>query len=116
LFIGTPLSKDESAFYRTLASEKYAKLFAVLYDVVYSKEDPDMAADNLSRYDIDKTLLNDLDKAKYLLTLLDIQNKTGQDMNDIELKNLIETYKDSNNDWEKIKEKYFTILKDNSAV
>ncbi|SEH99672.1 hypothetical protein SAMN02927937_02627 [Paenimyroides aquimaris] len=111
LFIGTPISKGESAFYRTLENEKYAKLFAVLYDVVYSKEDPEMAADNLSRCGIDKSLLNDLDKAKYLLTVLDIQNKTRQDMNDTELKNLIETHKDSNNDWKKIKEKYFTILK-----
>lgn len=110
LFIGTPIGKGENAFYRTLENEKYKKLFAVLYDVVYSKEDPAMAAENLSRYRIDKSLLNDLDKAKYLLTVLDIQKKTGQMMNDTELKLLIETHQYENVDWQKIKNKLSDIL------
>jgi hypothetical protein len=113
LFIGTPIKKGENVFYRTLENEKYAKLFTVLYDIVYSKEDPEMAAKNLSRYGIDKALLNDLDKAKYFLVVLDIQNKTGQHLNDNDIKALLETHKEKNEDWEKIQKKYFNIMQKN---
>lgn len=61
---------------------------------------------NLSNPD----LLNDLDKAKYLLTVLDIQKKTGQAMNDTELARLIEAHQDENDDWKSIKNKLSDIL------
>nr|WKN38237.1 hypothetical protein K4G66_05925 [Tunicatimonas sp. TK19036] len=110
LYIGTPVNKGEIAFYRTLDNEKYKKRFAVLYDIVYSKEDPAMAAENLSRYVIDKTSLNDLDHAKYLLTVLDIQKKAGQLMDDVELKTLLEIHQDENENWKRIKNKYSGIM------
>lgn|SRR5690554_98217 len=110
LFIGTPIKKGEKVFYRTLENEKYAKLFTVLYDIVYSKEEPEMAANNLSRYGIDTDLLNDLDKAKYFLVVLDIQNKTGQQLEDNALKTLLKIHKEKNEDWEKIQKKYFDIM------
>lgn len=112
LFIGTPINKGEKQFYRTLENKQYAKPFAVLYDIVYSKEDPVLAAVNLSRYGINTNLLNDLDKAKYLLTVLDIQHKIGKRMDGTELGRLIAAHKNSNNDdWTKIKKKYLSIQK-----
>lgn len=110
LYIGTPLNKDSNVFFRTLENEKYAKKFAVLYDIVYSKEDPDMAAQNLPRYGIDTTALNELDKAKYFLVLLDIQEKTGQALDDRDIKALLEIHKDENEDWKKVQEKYLSII------
>jgi hypothetical protein len=75
LFIGTPVKADTVIFLRSLEHKQYAKIFTVLYDTVYSKEDPAMAARNLLKYGIDISLLCDLDKAKYLLVVLDIQQK-----------------------------------------
>ncbi|WP_257670952.1 hypothetical protein [Parapedobacter tibetensis] len=110
LYIGSPVKAGEPTFLRTLENEKYAKLFAVLYDIVYSKEDPLMAADNLSRYEINMELLNDLDKAKYLLVLFDIHQKIGKAYDDKHLKNLLKTYETDQGQWQMIRKKYSSIL------
>ena len=110
LYIGSPLKAGESTILRTLENEKYAKLFAVLYDIVYSKEDPFMAADNLSRYDIKIELLSDLDKAKYLLVLLDIHQKIGKAFEDRQLKNLLEIHEADQGQWQIIRMKHSSIL------
>jgi hypothetical protein len=103
IYIGTP---GAAGFYRTLQNETYAKKFAVLYDIVYSKEDPELAASTLPKYDIDKNLLDDLDKAKYLLVMLEIQ----QPVDDTELKALLEIHKGQNAEWTRIEDKYRSIL------
>ncbi|HMI03132.1 MAG TPA: VOC family protein [Pedobacter sp.] len=110
LFIGSPRKADQPTFLRTLDNKNYAKLFTVLYDIVYSKEDPQMAADNLSRYDIDIALLSDLDKAKYLLVVLDIQQKVGQPPNDTGLSALLKTHEGDDAKWQMIRKKYLSLL------
>jgi catechol 2,3-dioxygenase-like lactoylglutathione lyase family enzyme len=110
LFIGSPTKSEQPTFLRTLDNEKYAKLFTVLYDIVYSREDPQMAADNLSRYDIDIALLSDLDKAKYLLVVLDIQQKMGQPLNDMGLNALLKKHKSDDVKWQMIRKKYLSLL------
>jgi hypothetical protein len=110
LYIGSPVKAGESTVLRTLENEKYVKLFAVLYDIVYSKEDPFMAADNLSRYDINIELLSDLDKAKYFLLLLDIHQKIGKAFDDRQLKNLLEVHEADQGQWQIIRKKHSSIL------
>jgi hypothetical protein len=110
LYIGSPVKAGESTVLRTLENEKYAKLFAVLYDIVYSKEDPYMAADNLSRYDRNLELLSDLDKAKYFLVLLDIHQKIGKAFDDRQLKNLLEIHEADQGQWQIIRKKHSSIL------
>jgi hypothetical protein len=110
IYIGTPKTSSGDNFFRTLQHEKYATKFAVLYDVMYSKEDAFMAANTLSKYDIEKNQLHDLDKAKFLLVVIDIQKTCGQTVDDAELKVLLDTYQEKNTDWARIKEKYSAIL------
>lgn len=51
LFVGTPNEVfQESAFYRTIECERYAEHFATLYDLLYSKEDPNSAYQSWQRY------------------------------------------------------------------
>ena len=110
IFIVRPKEVGAISFFRTLQNDKYAKKFAVLYDVVYSKEDPALASNTLSKYRIDKNLLNDLDQAKYLLIILEIQRALGQPIDDVELKNLIDVHPSGNDgDWVKIRRKYLEI-------
>ena len=110
LYIGSPVKAGESTVLRTLENEKYAKLFTVLYDIVYSKEDPLMAVDNLSRYDINIELLSDLDKAKYFLVLLDIHQKIGKAYDGRQLRNLLEIHQDDQGQWQIIRKKHSSIL------
>jgi hypothetical protein len=110
VFMGTPKKSSTHNFFRTLQDEKHANKFAILYDVLYSKEDPALAAGTLSRYGIDKDLLVDLDKAKYLLVLLEIQRALGRPPDDAELKALLEIHQGKNDDWTRIKNKYSDIL------
>lgn len=110
LFIGTPVTDGSVNFFRTLQHETFAKKFTVLYDIVYSKEEPAMAAETLPRYGIVKDELNDLDKGKYLLVILEIQRSLKQPLDDTELKELLRVNKDSNDDWRKIEARYRAIL------
>jgi hypothetical protein len=110
IFIGKPVASGTHNFFRTLENEKNAKNFTVLYDVVYSKEDPTLAASTLPKYGIDKNALNDLDKAKFLLVTLEIQRALGQSMDDEELKHLLESHQNENEDWERIKNKHSNIM------
>jgi hypothetical protein len=109
-FIGTPVKVGNHNFFRTLHNEEWAKRFAALYDVVYSKEDAALAASMLPKYVEARSMPDDLDRAKYLLLELDIQQQLNQPIHDIELKTLLEAHKDVGNDWERIKKRYFTIL------
>lgn len=109
LFIGTK-STEEDRFFRTLANPEYAKLFAVLYDVLYSKEDPKLAERMLPRYSAIGSSLQGLDKAKYLLVLADIQKQLGKQIENSELNQLISNNENSD-DWRNIREKQIEILK-----
>lgn len=110
LFIGTPVKEGNVNFFRTLQHETFAKKFTVLYDIVYSKEAPEMAAETLPRYGIVKDELDDLDKAKYLLVILEIQRSLEQPLDDTELKELLMVNKDVNDDWRKIEDRYRAIV------
>lgn len=112
LFIGSPVKAGEPTFLRTLENEKYAKLFTVLYDIVYSKEDPVMASDNLPRYDINIDLLSDLDQAKYLLVVLDIQQKVGSPLDNRQISALLKTHEADKGKWQLIRKKYLSIMEE----
>ncbi|MCX7747467.1 MAG: hypothetical protein N2645_11365 [Clostridia bacterium] len=112
IFVGSRTKADTVNFFRTLQNEEFAQKFAVLYDLVYSKEDCRVAANMLLKLAAVKDSLNDLDKAKFLLVAIEIQVILEQAMDDIELKSLFEVHKDSGEDWEKVKKRYFAILKE----
>lgn len=111
LFIGTPVKEGSVNFFRTLQHETFAKKFTVLYDILYSKEAPELAAETLPTYRIDKGQLGDLDKAKYLLVILEIQRSLAQPLDDTELKELLKVNKDLNDDWRRVEERYHSIIK-----
>jgi hypothetical protein len=112
IFIGTPAAEGSVNFFRTLQHEAFARKFTVLYDIVYSKEAPELAAETLPKYGILKDRLNDLDKAKYLLVLLEIQRSLEQPLDDAELRALLEAHKDAGDDWRRVEGRYHAILKE----
>ena len=109
-YIGGAIRASTPNFYRTLQSEDYARKFAILYDVVYSKEDGLMAEKILAKNDISKAALTDLDRAKLLLLELEVSRMLDQPANPSALAVLLERYKNGDDDWKKIGEKYLTIL------
>lgn len=109
LFIGVGSTEDDH-FFRTLADQEHAKLFAVLYDVLYSKEDPLLAENMLPRYSGIAENIKGLDKAKFLLVLADIQKYLGKEIEDEALCRLIEEHGEETEDWRKIRIKHLEIL------
>ncbi|WP_343703284.1 hypothetical protein [Chitinophaga sp.] len=110
LFIGVK-STEEDRFFRTLNSAAHAKAFAALYDVLYSKEDPGLADSMLPKYKSMGENLTGLDKAKYLLLLLDVQKHLGRKPEDAGLVQFIRQEAENTPDWKKIREKHLEILK-----
>ncbi|MEQ2528383.1 hypothetical protein WMO40_16985 [Bacillaceae bacterium CLA-AA-H227] len=74
LIVGTPNSQlsDGATFFRTLESKEYAKNFEILYDLIYSKEDGDVANRMLVKFfplDLTSMDIGEIDLAKILSTL-----------------------------------------------
>jgi hypothetical protein len=86
----------------------------VLYDVLYSKEDPTLASTMLPTYAAMREQLSGLDKAKFLLLNLDIQKQCGELVQHAELKQLLRTSGDHSDDWASIKARYFEIFREKS--
>src|SRR5690606_21157161 len=42
IFVAQPAETGAQSFFRTLESEEYARKFAIVYDIMYSKEDPEL--------------------------------------------------------------------------
>ncbi len=72
----------------------------MLYDVLYSKEDPELAESMLPKY----SAMSDNPRG-----LADIQKQLGKDIGDTELFRLINNNED-NEDWSNIRRKYNEIL------
>lgn len=113
LFIGSKAT-EEDRFFRKLDNQENAKIFTVLYDVLYSKEDPKLAESMLPKYAAIGSSLLGLDKAKYLLLLADIKKQLGRQIDDSELKQLIHAH-ENNEGWENIRRKHMEILKQEEA-
>lgn len=109
LYIGMPAT-EEDRFFRKLDNQEYAKPFAVLYDVLYSREDPEMANNMLPKYSAMAGNLAGLDKAKYLLVLADIQKHLNRNTEDAELHQLITDNSEGSGDWKKIQKRLLEIL------
>jgi hypothetical protein len=109
LYIGMPAT-EEDKFFRKLDNQEYAKPFAVLYDVLYSREDPELANNMLPKYSAMAGNLAGLDKAKYLLVLADIQKHLNRNIEDLELYQLIADSREDSGDWEKIQKRLLEIL------
>jgi hypothetical protein len=77
LFIGETTT---DRFFRQLDNKDHAKIFSVLYDILYSKEDPGLAEIMLPKYSHLDNSLEDLDRAKFLLLKADIQKQAGKDI------------------------------------
>lgn len=109
LYIGMPAT-EEDKFFRKLDNQEYAKPFAVLYDVLYSREDPEMANNMLPKCSAMAGNLAGLDKAKYLLVLADIQKHLNRNTEDAELHQLIADNSEDSGDWKKIQKRFLEIL------
>lgn len=109
-FVGTPVHADSSAFFRTLQNQDAARKFAVLYDLVFSKEDFAMAEKMLPKFDEEKDFAYELDNAKYQLLNLEIQQQQGQPLQDAKLKELLDAHHPGDASWEKIRKRYIALL------
>jgi hypothetical protein len=97
LFIGTPVKANTKSFFRTLQNEELATKFAVLYDIVYSKEDCSMAEKMLPKYETVKH---------------EIQRKLGRPVDDNELKMLLDVPRENSEDWNKVQKRHFAIMQE----
>lgn len=117
LFIGTPNAGVSAAvFYRTLESPEFAAHFEILYDLIYSKEDPDSANNMLVKFfptDLASLNVGASDQAKILLAALDLhlhrEGTIHQPMHD-KLTRLLNDCDAQNADWAKIRQKFHDIL------
>lgn len=109
-YIGTPRTNEVDVFFRTLNNQEWAKKFTVLYDVLYSREDPFMAEGMLSKYAAMLGIPDQLDKAKFLLLTIDLQRQLGKPIIDSELKELVQMNSDNDEDWKKIERRYHALL------
>lgn len=118
IIVGTPNNKltDEFPFLRTLESTEHAKNFTILYDLLYSKEDADVAHNMLVKFfpeELTSMDIGELDIAKILLVALEIylekNNTLNEDIND-KLKELMNSCNRQNKNWKKIIEKYDEIV------
>lgn len=89
IYIMTPKQVGCSAFFRDLSNELHANQYAILYDLVYSKEDYMVANNMLPKLLSIKEQLNELDRAKLLLTATEIYAGLGLQGDYSELKQLI---------------------------
>jgi hypothetical protein len=110
LYIGTTNAADDNLFFRTLDDKEHSKKFAVLYDILYSKEDYIMAKKVFENIIALKDSLNEMDKGKLLLIELEINNGLKKTTDGIELKELMEK-NEGNKEWKKMKNKYEEIKK-----
>jgi hypothetical protein len=111
IFIGSAVNK-KGRFFRTLQDEKHAKKFSALYDVLYSKEDVELAVSMLSTYSAMRDELKGLDKAKFLLLIMAIKKQSGQNADDAELLEIIKTNDDHSDDWASVKARHFEICRE----
>jgi len=110
MYIGTPAKEDEGVCLRTIQNEEYSKNFAILYDLLYSKEDANVAANMLPRLLAIKDTLCDFDKAKLLLIELDIKLKLNQVVSgDTEIASLMKQYQNDTS-WNCIRQRYNHIF------
>jgi hypothetical protein len=112
IFVGSHIKSDDSIFFRNFQNEEYAQRLTVLYDIIYSKEDPALAESMLPRYAAVMGVLNDLDKAKYLLLTLEIQRQLNRPVDDGMLKSLMKAHKDDGSDWRKVESRYALIIQE----
>jgi hypothetical protein len=111
IFIGSAVNK-KGRFCRTLQDEKHAKKFSALYDVLYSKEDVELAVSMLSTCSVMRDELKGLDKAKFLLLIMAIKKQSGQNADDAELLEIIKTNDDHSDDWASVKARHFEICRE----
>ena len=102
-YVCMPNKEGTEVVFRTISNPVHAKDFAVLYDLIYSKEDLEVAANMLSKLLDAKDEFQHLDKAKLLLLVLEIRPKDTEAK--AELCTLIEKEKDSDALWQLIEEK-----------
>lgn len=118
IFIGTPSTKLSSdiVFLRTIESKAYARNFEILYDLIYSKEDSNIAFNMLNKYfpeNITSMDIEELDLAKILLVALDIhlqQDKIVDERIDNKLNELFNTCDKENHNWKKVLQRYNDII------
>ncbi len=107
-YILTPKLNGNDTFFRDFSNQQHAENFATLYDLVYSKEDCKVANNMLPKLLSVKEELDDLDKAKLLLTALEIQVTLGVKIDDTsEIAELMKNKSDES--WEKVKIRFIEI-------
>lgn len=117
LFVGTPHDRpSESAFYRDIEEDVYAKPFAAVYDLLYSKEDIRAASSMLAKFfpeDLTSLEASPISLAKILLTALDLHWQRSQTLHPEINGKLQELFRDHDRqspEWSKLRQRYADIL------
>ncbi|MDV4151317.1 hypothetical protein R0131_10730 [Clostridium sp. AL.422] len=112
-YIGTPIKEN---FFRIIDSKEYAKNYKILYDLIYSKEDYDVAFNMLTKFfpiDITSIKASDMDLIKILLVALDInlqKNKVIDEKINGKIMDIISNCDKENSKWKRILERYYEII------
>lgn len=109
IYVLQPKTTDSGTFFRDIDDERYAKKIAALYDLLYSKQDMDLAGKVLAQLETTKEQLGDLDVAKLLLLELEVQKGAGVSPDTSELDSLLQKHGADGN-WALIGDKLDEIL------
>ena len=109
IYVCTPVDNGNSTKFRELNNQEHSEKFAVLYDFLYSKEDKALAEKMYNRLLHIKDILDDEDKAKFLLIELELNDLAKDAESNIILKELISKNKEKNNFWIEVQKKYDEI-------
>lgn len=101
-YIGTPREAGAPNFFRDLEDETLRGRFALLYDMVYSKEDMKAARKALNHLRTLSGALGDLDRAKLLLIELEVGKQEGTVVDTQPLVALVAAH--HSEEWERIAE------------
>lgn len=111
LYVCTPNEEGAGALLRDLENKEHAKNFAVLYDLLYSKEDKKLAAGMLEKMTGIRDALNDADKARFLLLERAIRGRATAESENM-LQDLLKKHGAAGGFWEKAAKKYDQLLQD----
>lgn len=109
-FYQTPHVGTQARFFRTLTHPDFAARFATFYDLLYSKEDPAIAANCLRWFSSLPADMLPEDQAKIHLVIIDLQHQRGKSPETKELDALLARHPADDPAWNAIRKQYAHIL------
>ncbi len=109
IYVCTPNKSGSSLPFRSLEDDRYAEQFALLYDLLYSKEDRRAALKMLSAIADIKSSLSDADLARFLFIEVELLGSGNGDASAL-LQGLLEKNRNANDFWKAANKRYSQLL------